>query len=406
MLFYLIGIKGAGLSALASVLKEQGHIVRGVDIETKFYTEKGLKEIQYDDFNNMKLKPYYFYIIGNAYLNHSVTNYIKRMKYYFMTYPEFIGYYFKNYNFISICGSHGKTTTTKMLTDIVTDCSYIIGDGTGSGKNKNIFILESCEYRDTFLNYKPNIALILNVDYDHPDYFKKEEDYIKAFQNFSEQSKIVIANGDDKNINKIKKDSFITYGLKLENDVVFTYIIKENKTIIDILGQKFFLPLVGLHYAYDFVGAYLVSKFLGENDDDIQDKIQNFKLPNRRLQKLKFQGCDAILDYAHHPTEIQNVYYTVKELYKNRKIVCCFQPHTISRTKCFIHDFKKVLSLFDDIYLLPIFTSVREQKNMYEESKLYGFLNFKRINNIKEVTYSNENVYVFLGAGDIDTMLK
>ncbi len=404
MLFYLIGIKGSGLCALATVLKEQGHIVCGVDVDRHFYTDANLKDVLVENFNHMNLKPYYFYIIGNAYINHSVTRYIKHMKYKYMLYPEFIANYFKNYNFISVCGSHGKTTTTKMVTALVPEGSYIIGDGSGSGKGKDIFILESCEYRNTFLNYTPNIALILNIDYDHPDFFKTPEDYVKSFQRFAEKAKIVIANGDDPCVQKIKTDKYITYGLHQDNEVIFSYKQDCHGMTICILGSTFYLPLLGLHYAYDFVGAYLVAKLLGIEDIDINRRIQDFVLPKRRMETVHFDNFIAIHDYAHHPTEIMSVLESVKLSYPKYKVVGIFQPHTISRSIVLKDAFKKALSCFDKTYIMRIFTSVRENVNIEKEKNLFEEWGFYVLSKeeVIQLKIEDNTVYLFIGAGDID----
>ncbi len=404
MLFYLIGIKGSGMSALAKVLYEQGHIVKGVDSENYYYTQKDLKHIKIESFKHMNLKESYFYIIGNAYQTHSVTKYIQDMDFMSMTYPKFLSFYFKNYNFISVSGSHGKTTTTKILTTIVKDCSFVIGDGTGSGKDRETFVLESCEYKNTFLNYKPDITLILNVDYDHPDFFKDEEEYTKSFAAFANQSKIVIANGDDKNINKIKDAHFITYGVKQDNDVLFSFEIKNKKTIINILERTFILPFAGKHYAYDFMGAYLVAKFIGKTDDEIEEKLKRLELPKRRLETKRIKDILCIHDYAHHPTEIKSVYESVRQMYPNKQICCIFQPHTISRSVALEEQFKTALSLFDIVYIMKIFTSVRENVNLLKEKSIFEFWNFPVLKKeeILNLKIEPDIVYLFLGAGDID----
>ncbi|MDE6660449.1 MAG: hypothetical protein K2J93_01330, partial [Anaeroplasmataceae bacterium] len=169
MLFYLVGIKGSALSALAKILSKQGHIVRGVDVEEDFYTMNSKYPIRIESFSNMKLKNCYFYIIGNAFLKHSVTEYIQNMGYRYMTYPEFLNDHFKDKRWISISGTSGKTTTTKMISTLLPYSTSLIGDGSYSYGTEDYFILESCEYRNTFLNYHPYISLILNVNYDHID---------------------------------------------------------------------------------------------------------------------------------------------------------------------------------------------------------------------------------------------
>lgn len=406
MLFYLIGIKGAALSALANVLKEQGHIVKGVDTDTYFYTEKNIRELKVESFNHMNLKPSYFYIIGNAYIHHGVTRYIKHSGYRFMLYPDFIAYYFKNYNFISVCGSHGKTTTTKMIGSLMKNASYIIGDGSGCGKSTTNFILESCEYRNTFLHYFPNIALILNIDYDHPDFFKTPMDYVEAFAAFSRQANIVVANGDDENVRRIKRENFITYGLKKDNDIPFEYTLEAGYMNIKILERIFCIPVLGKHYAYDFVGAYLVAKLNGLTDEEIIQNLKKFSLPKRRMETKEVSGCIIIHDYAHHPTEIKSVYESIRLMYPTKKIICIFQPHTISRSITLREDFKEVLSLFDKTYVINIFTSVRESINREKEKEIFRYWGYPVLSNeeIKQLKKDAGIVYAFLGAGDIDTV--
>lgn len=406
MLFYLIGIKGSALSALAVLLKEQGHIVRGVDIDKEFYTEKNLKEISIEPFAKMKLSPNYYYIIGNAYVHHSVTRYIKHCHFYYKVYPEFIKKYFKNNIFLAVSGSHGKTTTTKMVSTLIPEANYIIGDGSGSGKGKNIFLIEACEYRNTFLHYQPNISLILNIDYDHPDFFKNKEQYRKSFERFAKQSKIVIVNGDDLEIQKIKECRCITYGLNSENDVIFEYEFSKGHTVVRILGREFILPVLGKHYAYDFVGAYLMVKLLGYTDDDIEQKICRFILPKRRLQQKKVKDIVYIHDYAHHPTEIKSVYESVKLLYPMKKIVCIFQPHTITRSVALMEEFKDALKVFDETYILSIFTSVRENRNREVEDYIYSYWKYPLVSKerIIEMEKNKNMIYLLLGAGDIDTV--
>ncbi|MDE7384900.1 MAG: hypothetical protein K2M84_03975, partial [Anaeroplasmataceae bacterium] len=158
MLFYLVGIKGSALSALAKILSKQGHIVRGVDVEEEFYTMNSRYPMRIESFSNMILKKCYFYIIGNAFLKHSVTKYIQNMRYKLMTYPQFLNFYFKDKKWISISGTSGKTTTTKMISTLLPNTTSLIGDGSYSFGKSDYFILESCEYRNTFLNYHPYIS--------------------------------------------------------------------------------------------------------------------------------------------------------------------------------------------------------------------------------------------------------
>lgn len=393
------------MSGLAQLLLKEGHLVFGVDVEEEFYTSKNLKGIILEDFSKMNLKPTYFYIIGNAFKNHSVANYIKNMRYRYMDYPSFLVQHFKSKKWICISGSHGKTTTTKMIAHMMKNVTSLIGDGEVVYGDSPYFLIEACEYRNTFLNYHPFCSLILNVDYDHPDFFKSKEAYEKSFSNFIEQSTYCIINGDEYVSNK---EYTITFGRSKNNDVIFDYYRQEDKGIVSVLGQKFVLPFLGQHYAYDFVGAYLVCKFLGKKDYEIQDLIQGFKMPKRRLETIIIDEQVIICDYAHHPTEIKAFYEGINEKYPEYKKIAIFQPHTISRLDAFYELFKKSLDCFDECYLTPIFTSCREAHDRMKEQRLYLYLNYQKYTSVVEqIILKKENVVIcFLGAGNIDEQFK
>lgn len=393
MLFYLVGIKGSAMSALAKILNEEGHLVMGVDVLEDFYTSKDLNGIHLEDFDHMNLKDSYFYIIGNAFMNHDVTKYIMSKGWKYLSYPKFLVYHFKNKKWLTIAGTHGKTTSTKMLSTILKDTTSLIGDGDYSFGLSDYFILEACEYRDTFLNYHSDIALVLNVDYDHVDYFKTKEDYDASFIKFINQSRLAVVNGDEFNY---RSKNMITFGLDPDNDVKFSY--EDGK--VSILNKSFYLPIKGLKYAYDFVGVYLVSKLLNLNDSMIQFRLNKFKMPRRRFERYKLPNQIVVLDYAHHPNEINTIYETIKEEYPLEQKICIFEPHTITRLLAFKDDFKKVLSLFDKCYLYELFSSVREHHDIGLEERLYDELGFELY---EENKISNLNgVVCFLGAGIID----
>lgn len=400
MLFYLIGIKGSAMSGLAKLLLGDGHIVHGVDVEEDFYTCKGLEAAEMESFSSMKLQPSFFYIVGNAYVNHSVTNYIKKMKYHFAYYPQFIVQYYKHKNWICVSGSHGKTTTTKLLSSIFPNTTSLIGDGEVQSGTDGYFIIEACEYRNTFLNYQPYLSLILNVDYDHPDFFKTKEEYQQAFYRFIAQSTIAIVNGDEV---PIEVPQAITFGRKTTNDVVFEYEEKGTKGMVKILNKPFELPHPGLHFAYDFVGAYLVSKMIGASDFQIQQAFDQFQMPKRRLEYEVIDTQKIFCDYAHHPTEIKAFYNGIRASHR-QKIVAVFQPHTLSRLEAFIDEFKEALSLFEECYLMQIFTSCREVHQIVKEQELYHQLDLPIYSSaIAESLLNRDHIVLcFLGAGSID----
>lgn len=401
LILYIVGIKGSGIGALAKILSKQGHIVRGVDVEEEFYTMDMNYPIAIENFSNMQLKKSYFYIIGNAFLNHSVTKFIQKMKYKYMTYPAALNHFFNNKFWICVSGTSGKTTTTKMLATLFPEATCLIGDGSYQVGSSNIFILEACEYRNTFLNYHPNLALILNANYDHIDFFKTKEAYEQAFQSFAEQSKICVVNGDEFSY---RNSTMITYGRNPNNDIVFEY----QKGKVTILRKTFELPIIGIKYAYDFVGAYLIAKLCNSRDYSIQSRIQKFQMPKRRFEITKLDTQIVLLDYAHHPKEIETIYNTLTEQYGNKRKICIFEPHTISRLQYFIEDYKRVLGLFDECYLYSLFSSAREIHNQSLEKSLYQYLGFKNYDSfIKNVLLQKQDcILCFLGAGIIDRACK
>lgn len=398
--FYLLGIKGSGMASLAKALLCE-HKIKGADYENYYYTEDGLEEIKIDNIESFEINKKYLYIIGNAFRNTKYFEIVKKNNLDYVFYGEFINLYFKSLCMIAVAGSHGKTTTSKILASILPNSSYIIGDGSGKFKKTDrYFILEACEYKNTFLNYNPIISIILNIDFDHPDFFLSESEYIESFKKFADKSKIIIINGDDKKCKKIINNDMITFGIDKQNDVYFEYKCDNNKTIIYINNRIFEIPFVGTHYAYNFVGAYIAYKLLSMDEID-KEILKNMSLPKRRLEEKNYKNYFLIADYAHHPTEIKCLRDSLVKKY-NMKINVFFEPHTLSRTKALLKDFKNSLDLFESVYLLPIFYSVREKIDIITENDLYSYLGYKKIfkDEIKK-HLKNNMINLFLGAGDL-----
>ena len=287
-----------------------------------------------------------------------------------------------------------------MLKNILLGSTYLIGDGSSDVGTNGYFILEACEYKDTFLNYYPDISLVLNIDYDHPDYFQNHNDYLVSFIKFIDNSKICVLNGD--NI-AYRNKHVITYGLNKDNDVVFKY----NNGIVYINDEEFVLPFKGINYAYNFVGVYIISKMLGISNIIIKNRIIDYKFPKRRNERITINNMLVINDYAHHPTEIENIYYSLKEEFPDKPIVCIFEPHTISRLVNFQKEYKKALTLFDKCYLYKVFTSVRENENLCLVNKVYNNLSFSLFDEgtIEEMS-DFDGILCLLGAGNIDKLFS
>ncbi len=386
MVYYFIGINGNGMKALYKLLKAKGETSYGCDYI------KG-ENVNFEDIDKVILHKEYIYIIGNAFINHNLVKKIIASNYKYYYYNEFINLYFKDYLLISICGSHGKTQTTKLLATLLDDSISLIGDGSIKYKeNARYFILESCEYKNTFLAYHPYLTLVLNVDYDHVDFFKTKEEYNKSFIKFINQSQNVILNKEDALINK-KDAIYYSY-----ND----YIYNDGRVIID--NNTYTLPLKGEKFANNFVGVYKVLNFLNANKDNLQEKLNKFEVASRRFQVKKIDNQIVILDYAHHYKEIKTTYEMIKENYPNKKIICIFEPHTLSRLSAFINEYKHVLNLFDETFLYKLFVSVREKEDINKSNRLYNLLNFSLydISLNKYLKSKKDDVIVFLGAGEIN----
>ena len=326
MKYYLVGIKGSGMSALAKILIGYGCDVLGCDYNTFYYTQDGLS-CEIENINDVILDDDYFYIIGNAFKKHELTKKIIEDNYQYDYYASFISSCFINKKMVCVSGTHGKTTTTSMLACLNPDANYLIGDGNGHANIENDwFIIEGCEYLDSFLNYRPNIALILNIEFDHPDYFKDLNCVINSFQKLCDNSKLVVLNGDCNNTNKLK-GNIIRYGISSDNDVIFSY----KDGIVNICNEEYSMPVLGIHYAYDFVGAYIVSKLMNVSSLSIELRFTDFIQPNRRMEKVIVDNQIIISDYSHHPTQIKALYESLK-CYNDYKKIIIYEPHTYSRT--------------------------------------------------------------------------
>ncbi len=408
--YYIIGIKGTGCSSLACYLKDLGYIVHGSDVKDYYFTEDELrrKEIPIYEYNINNIDGKDIYIIGHSTMNNIETKKVLKNDYKYYLYNDFINS-IKYKKKIAVSGTHGKTTTSKLLTHMMSNIkpSYIIGDGEGYGNiHSKELVFEACEYKNHFHAYFPDILLINNIELDHPDFFKSTKEIIKSFQKISNQSKYLIINGDDLNCKQIKHKNKITYGFNQENDYRCQILKKEvNGYIISINGEVMRIPFTGLHMVYNFLACYTVmNKFYKDNYYD----LNTFEYPKRRLSIKELDGKIFIDDYAHHPTEIKALFEAVKQKYPNRNYIIVFQPHTYSRTIKLKKDFIKSLKLFNEVYIYKTFVS-REKYNIRLEKKVNKIFKCFKIYNeeefIERIKKEENNIYFFVGAGTLNEYL-
>jgi len=418
--YFLVGIKGAGMSALANVLFDMGHAVTGSDIPEMLFTQVELeaKGIVLHDFGTNKIDPDMDVIVGNAFKDDHIDVVLaKTVGARLVRYHAFLGELATKFTSIAVAGTHGKTTTTGLLSHVLRlaePTSYLIGDGTGKGvEGSKYFAFEACEYRRHFLSYHPDYLIITNIEHDHPDYFKDIDDVLEAFQSFANRcQKQVIIWGDCPNGQKIVLENGLKYGFADHNDVVARNIIKDSEgTTFDVLVNgvyyyTFKTPFFGDHMVLNSMAVITVCYLEGMNPKTVAMDLALFCGVKRRFtEKELADGQMLIDDYAHHPTEIEVTLKAARQKYPNRPLVAVFQPHTFSRTTTFAVEFAEALKLADHVYLTEIFGSAREVKSEIDISLIlddnadFELLTFEAVKTLKK--YQN-GVLVFMGAGDIE----
>lgn len=287
-------------------------------------------------------------------------------------------------NAICVSGTHGKTTATSMITQIIytagVELSAYIGGklpcigGSGIAGSSDILVCESCEFVDTFLKLYPDIAVILNIDADHLDYFKTLDNIISSFRKFAgNASKALIVNGDDANtlkaIEGIDKQ-IIRFGLDKSNDYYADNIQKLSglETQFDVYRKgellgTITLNVAGTHNILNALAAIAASDYVDIPFDAVQKGLCDFRGAARRFEKLGCEkGITVVDDYAHHPTELEAALTAAMDM-NFGKVWAIFQPFTFSRTQILLDDFAKVLTIPDKTILTDIMGS--REKNTY-----------------------------------------
>lgn len=382
MKYHFIGIKGSGMSGLAQLIYDLGNEVQGSDVTHHLFTEDPLREkgITILPFNENNITNDMIVVIGNAFdeTNCEVKKTLElNVKHY--TYYELLHDIVNEYNTLCICGCHGKTTTTALLSHVfntLVGANYLIGDGTGYAKESNdYFFLESCEFKRHFLHYYPKHVIMTNIELDHVDYYKDIEDMKSAYEEFVRQcSGEIIACGDDENIRSLKTDKkFIYYGFNLDNEWTARDVeLNDLGSSFDVYHKEEFighfdLPLYGRHMILNALAVIIFSYNEGLNIEDVHDAIKTFKGAKRRFAEHKIGNVITIDDYAHHPTEVRVTLEAVRQKYPNKELVAVFLENTFSRTMALHKDFAKALSVADKAYVTDIFSD-REKQSDYPDA--------------------------------------
>ncbi len=385
---HFIGIGGSGMYPLAQILHSQGYFLTGSD-NNETETLEAVRKMGIEVFIGQRAEN----IKGADLIVHTAAIMednpelmeARKSGVPVLERAELLGIITSWYNnAVCVSGTHGKTTATSMITQILytagTDLSAYIGgklpciNGSGIAGKSDILVCESCEFEDHFLKLSPDISVILNVDADHLDYFGTLENVIKSFRKFAEKtSKVIIVNGDDENtITAVKglDKKIITFGLSDKNNWYADNIKKISglETQFDVYHDGEYVLNVNLHVAgnhniLNAVASIASVNELGISPENCIKGLSDFRGAKRRFEKLGYEkGITVVDDYAHHPTELEATLTSAMGMGFN-KVWAVFQPFTFSRTKILLDDFARVLQIPDKAVLTDIFGS--REKNTY-----------------------------------------
>ena len=422
--YHFVGIKGAGMSSLAQIMHDLGHEVQGSDIEKYVFTEGALKNkgIKILPFSVDNIHEGMVVIQGNAFPDtHEEIVRAHELKLDVIRYHDFLGQVINQYTSVAVTGAHGKTSTTGLLSHVMNGdkkTSFLIGDGTGMGlPGSDYFAFEACEYRRHFLSYHPDYAIMTNIDFDHPDYFKDIDDVASAFQEMANNvKKAIIAWGDDEHLRSLKADVPIYYyGLSKDDDVYADNIqITENGTQFDVYinGEyydQFLTPQYGNHNVQNALAVITISYLEKMDVNNIKEALETFGGVKRRFNETFVSKQVLVDDYAHHPREISVTIETARKKYPNKDVVAVFQPHTFSRTQAFLDEFADALSKADHVFLCEIFGSIRENTGELTIQDLINRIDGSALideNSIDVLEKFDNAVILFMGAGDIQKIQR
>ncbi|HIR00164.1 MAG TPA: UDP-N-acetylmuramate--L-alanine ligase [Candidatus Scybalocola faecavium] len=438
---HFIGIGGISMSGLAQILLTRGFTISGSDTHetpiTKHLAEEGAL-IHYPQ-QAENITPDIDLVVYTAAIHPDNPEYRAALDsgIPMMDRAELLGQIMKHYEkSVAVAGTHGKTTTTSMLSYILLkgkcDPTISVG-GILKAIHGNIrighspyFVAEACEYTNSFLKFHPKMEIILNIEEDHLDFFKDIHDIRHSFKEFAHRlpsdGTLIIHGGIDhyEEITEGLSCKVITFGLDPENDFSAANItydsMAEGSFDLMIHGEyvdRIQLSVNGAHNVTNALAAIAAGVQMNISIEDIKEGLSDYEGTDRRFEyKGTFDGVTVIDDYAHHPTEIKATLTTAQN-YPHKNLWCVFQPHTYTRTKAFLHEFADALSLADKVVLADIFPA-REtdpgdihskdiMKLLQEKGKdqVWYFPSFEAIEDFLQKNCTHGDLLITMGAGDV-----
>ena len=378
MKYYCIGIKGSGMSTLAQILYDLGNSVSGYDDHKGYkFTQKGIDDrnikIYYGHDHDIDKDTIVTYSVAFK-PDHPEMIRVRELGLTVKPYSEIMGDVIDMFESIGVSGTHGKTTTSSIIRHILehsVGCNYFIGAGDGHAtKDNKYFVVESDEFNEHFLHYKPTYSIITYIEEEHMECYKDLNDIKESFTKFANQTKdLVIANGDLENIRSLKIDKTLYYGFDDNNDIVIKDAITTDKGSMfklydgDNLIGEFFIPLYGMHNVMNATAAILMAIYLKIDINKIKEALETFVNAARRFVLIEEKKNVIIDDYAHHPTEIKATLKAARNKYKDKKIIAIFKPNVYSRFVNFKDQYIEAFNEADYTYL----TKVESNRERYED---------------------------------------
>lgn len=435
---YFLGIGGIGMSALARYFNLKGFRVAGYDKTPSPLTEELQKEginVHFEDFGPSIPFPFSnkeeTLVIYTPAIPQNLGEFLhlKHKEFTLLKRAQVLGLITQNSKGLGVAGTHGKTTTSTMLTHILNEstvkCNAFLG-GISSNFASNFVasthseytVIEADEFDRSFLQLHPFATIITSTDADHLDIYGDAKTFLEGFQLYAnqidEKGLIVMKKG----LNLSSKTNIQTYAVNEKADFEGKNLrIANGKFYIDVqtprsLWESLELGLPGIHNAENALACIALSLFLGLTEEEIRFGLKTFKGVKRRFEyQIRTQNLVYIDDYAHHPTEIKALVDSVKLIYPNQKITGIFQPHLFSRTRDFLDAFAHELSQMDELILLPIYPAREEPIEGITSDFLLSKCTAKEKSvlspqeALEKVTKITDGVILTIGAGDIDRIV-
>jgi UDP-N-acetylmuramate--alanine ligase len=430
MKIHFIGIGGIGLSAIARVLKSEGHIISGSDLYKTTLTDKLQKEgIEITIPHNSSAIKDQDLVIYSAVIKNSNEEIVEARKRGIKTISrrESLPFFLGNKKVYSICGAHGKSTTTAMLAAVFKNANAIIGAESkefGSNvrvTNSEYLVFEADESDGSFIDSNPYCAIVTNSEPEHMEYYNHDYDlFYNHYERFLSIAKCRVISEDDEYLNNLSMDSK-KVSINNAKNIKYEIIDKNPKTTFEYKGHKFEVYGFGEHIVLDALMVIEAASF--EMDlEEISNNLKNFKGIKKRFDILQNENNFVVIDdYAHHPTEIKatlNSSKTFAKLNNNEKIIAIWQPHKYSRTVDNLNEFINCFEGVDELILLPVWRAGEEEVEIdfKEHFKKYNpkFYDKVKTENGKIFLLKNgevleeitKDLVIGFGAGDITYQLR